>query len=108
MIQKQFPEFHLEDQVNVWAGVNDRPQIYFTYSRTKGNMGKTQVCRLKCNSVGSGFIILLWGCEKVIIGSMWVVLEALIDLLSFAIWESFKSLPLECLVFYRIVPNFAE
>ncbi|TXG60193.1 hypothetical protein EZV62_014766 [Acer yangbiense] len=38
-IVNQFPEFHLEDKVNVWAGGNVRPQIRFTYSRRKGKAG---------------------------------------------------------------------
>ena len=36
MIQTQFPDFHLEDKVKVWAGGNDRPPIRFTYARRKG------------------------------------------------------------------------
>ena len=33
LICNQFPAFHLEDKVKVWAGGNDRPPIHFTYSR---------------------------------------------------------------------------
>ena len=38
-IRLQFPEFHLEDKVNVWAGGNVRPPIRFTYARRRGNSG---------------------------------------------------------------------
>lgn len=42
-----------------------------------------------------------------VIGCMWAMLEALIDLLSFSFWESSK--PLECLVFFhRVVLNVAQ
>lgn len=34
-IQHQFPWFHLEDKVRVWAGGNDKPPIRFTYARRK-------------------------------------------------------------------------
>ena len=35
MIQQQFPDFHLEDKVKVWAGGNVRTERRFTYSRRK-------------------------------------------------------------------------
>ena len=35
MVQHQFPDFHLEDKVKVWAGGNVRPEIRFTYTRRK-------------------------------------------------------------------------
>ena len=41
MIQQQFPAFHLEDKVKVWAGGNVRPQVRFTYHRRKGKSGIT-------------------------------------------------------------------
>ena len=37
MIKTQFPAFHLEDKVPLQPGGNDKPPIYFTYSRHKGN-----------------------------------------------------------------------
>ena len=33
MIQQQFPIFHLEDNVRVLEGSNDRPPVYQTYQR---------------------------------------------------------------------------
>lgn len=41
----QFPSFHLEDKVKVWAGVNDRPPIqdlrYVSYMRGgRASLGK--------------------------------------------------------------------
>ncbi|KAL5550229.1 hypothetical protein UlMin_000405 [Ulmus minor] len=41
LIQQQFPDFHLEDKVKVWADGNVRPQVRFTYTRRKGNSGNT-------------------------------------------------------------------
>ena len=41
MIQQQFPSFHLEDKVKVWAGGNVRPPIRFTYARRKGIVSKS-------------------------------------------------------------------
>lgn len=41
LIQQQFPDFHLEDKVKVWADGNVRPQVRFTYARRKGNSGNT-------------------------------------------------------------------
>ena len=35
LVQNQFPAFHLEDKVKVWAAGNDRPPVRFTYSRRK-------------------------------------------------------------------------
>ncbi|XP_068662857.1 uncharacterized protein [Aristolochia californica] len=35
VMRLQFPAFHLEDKVKVWAGGNDRPHISITYSRSK-------------------------------------------------------------------------
>ncbi|KAL5570094.1 hypothetical protein UlMin_026669 [Ulmus minor] len=37
LLQQQFPNFHLEDKVKVWADGNVRPQVRFTYARRKGN-----------------------------------------------------------------------
>ena len=36
MIKTQFPAFHLEVKVPLQPGGNDKPPIYFTYSRRKG------------------------------------------------------------------------
>ena len=33
IIQEQYPTFHLEDKVNLWAAGNVRPPIRFTYAR---------------------------------------------------------------------------
>ncbi|KAH9650018.1 hypothetical protein KPL70_026202 [Citrus sinensis] len=41
LIQQQFPDFHLEDKVKVWADGNVRPQVRFTYARRKGNSRNT-------------------------------------------------------------------
>ncbi|KAK9211844.1 hypothetical protein WN943_001222 [Citrus x changshan-huyou] len=35
LIQQQFPNFHLEDKVKVWADGNVRPQVRFTHARRK-------------------------------------------------------------------------
>ena len=35
LVQEQFPDFHLEDKVTLWAGSDDKPPIRFTYVRGK-------------------------------------------------------------------------
>ena len=35
VIQSQFPNFNLEDKVNVWVAGNDKPRIQVTYARRK-------------------------------------------------------------------------
>ena len=41
-IQQQFPNFHLEDKVKVWAVGIDKPPIIFTYSRRKNERARAK------------------------------------------------------------------